>query len=225
MWESIWAPPNAPPVSAFEWVPALCSSCTRAPTEAGDLKLPIMDFFFHWWGQQPERNVPKPGIPGQFGSAGPCRAPGLQIHLNAHSPGSWGGDPAKATFFQLGLLASSLGSSLPALPARLPESFLAPGQQPPVPLSQRPTKPPRNQHIRTPKCGQLWPQAEDTPAQAFSGGLNKDYGLPAPPNPQGLSLPQHPDQGEKLGLAWAQAALSLGRGRQGGRGLPWSLAW
>lgn len=51
--------------------------------QTGDLNLPIMglglDIFFPLLlGEQPERNVPTPGVPGQLGCAGPSAAPWLQ---------------------------------------------------------------------------------------------------------------------------------------------------
>lgn len=89
----------------------LCSSWEGAPTEAGDLKRPVMGSGFGPYLSfprgEPERNVPAPGRTRSAGAPGP----GLQIHPEAHGPGSRGGNQAEAVF-QLGL---------PALRARFPE--------------------------------------------------------------------------------------------------------
>lgn len=140
------------------------------------MKLPIMGFgfghflSFHFQREQPERNVPTPQISGQLGLLVHAMAPRPQIHLNARGLGSWGGNQAIGTFFQLGLPASSLGRQPACSPHPAPEKRTLPWMRATCASPKRPMEPRRCQHARTQNHGQARPQghrAGDTPSQTF----------------------------------------------------------
>lgn len=196
------------------------------------MKLPIMGFgfghflSFRFQREQPERNVPTPQISGQLGLLVHAMAPRPQIHLNACGLGSWGGNQAIGTFFQLGLPASNLGRQPACSPHPAPEKLTLPWMRATCSSPKRPMEPRRFQHVRTQNHGR--PGHRDTGLETPlpRPSCYSQQGLRTPascsPRPTGFKLSPSARQCEKHGLSWAQAVLSLGRGWEF---LLWSLAW
>lgn len=128
-----------------------------------------MDIFFHFQGEQPERNVPTPAIPGQFESAGPCNGPSapdppecMQPGVRGWEPGHWDALPARPA-------PSSSGQQPACSPHLAPGKLTLPWMRATCALPKKPTEPPRCHHVRAQNQGPAQPQgykAGDTPPQA-----------------------------------------------------------